>query len=224
MSYLFSDLQNKLSSLLGDSNTGTDDQWPLATRKKELNRGELQFCKDSHLLMEYATGTIASAQLAMPSDWLETFILIINNQVVDYTREISIKDYQRYYQWTGTPPYYYYWRFSGTRYMKFFGSVNGQTYLFYYFKRPTTDLSADSDVSIVDEEYREGIAYYAAAELLEQIGKTQMADRYRALYLKYVRDAQTLSEKLFTTKDYPNPDVNLVGGPTQDVQGGGYTV
>ncbi len=222
MSYLFSDMQSKLSGLLGDSNTAVSDMFPLANRKKEINRGEMQFAKDTYLAKEYATGTISSAQIAMPSDWLETFVLIVNNYIITNDREVSIKDYDRYYNYTGNPPYYYYWEFSGIRYIKFFGASTGQTYKLYYFKKPSIELSSDSDVSIFSEEFREAPAYYAAAELLQQVGKQQTSDKYRQIYMNFVREAQKKSERTFIDKQYPVPDVNMVGGSSTDVEGGGY--
>jgi len=223
MSYTFSDQQSKLSSLLGDSNTGSDDMFPLAQRKKEINRGELQFAKDSLLLKEYATGTVASAEISVPSDWLKTFVLIVNNQVITNDREISIKDYERYYNYSGTPPYYYFWEFSGTRKIKFIGSSTGQTYLLYYFRKPTTELSSDSDTSVFPEEYREASVYYAAAELLQQIGKHEQSNKYRQMYFEFVRKAMLDGEAHYLDKQYPVPDVNIIGGgSTTDVQGGGY--
>jgi hypothetical protein len=221
MSYVFSDQQAKLSSLLGDSNTGSDDQFPLATRKKELNRGELQFAKDSLFLQEYATGTITGTQIAVPSDWLETYSLIINNQVVDNTREVSIQDYERYYTYSGAPPYFYYSQQSGTRYINFFGSTNGLTYKWYYFKKPTTELSSDSDTSLLPDEYREGPVYYAASELMQQIGKQDLSNTFKQKYQLIVRDAQMAVEKLRLNKQYPNPDYNYVGNTTIDIVGGG---
>jgi len=221
MSYAFSDQQSKLSSLLGDSNSSSDDQFPLATRKKEINRGEWQFAKDSKFLTEYATGTISGTQIAVPSDWLETYILIINNQVLSPDREISIEDYERYYAFTGTPPYFYYSMQSGTRYINFFGSTNGLTYKWYYFKKPTTELSADSDTSLFPEEYREGPVYYAASELMQQIGKQDLSNVFRQRYMLIVRDAQMAVEKVRMTKLYPNPDFNYVGNTTTDIVGGG---
>lgn len=222
MAYTFLNIQSKLSTLLADSNVGTDDAFPTATRLKELNRAEMAFCKDSMSVLEYATGTISGTSIAIPSDWLETHIMIIANQRLDASREISIQDYERYYNYAGAPPYYYYWEASGTRSIYFFGSVNGQTYKWYYFKKPTTDLSGDSDTSIVRDEYREALAYKAASELLQQQGKHAISDKYRAIYQQYVEDAKRQVEKLYTSQIYPNPDVNLIGGSITDIQGGGY--
>lgn len=222
MSYLFSDQQSKLSVLLSDSNTGTDDAFPLAIRKKELNRGELQFAKDSKCLVEYATGTISSNQIAIPSNWIETFALVVNEQIVSKDREISIMDYERYSTYAGSPPYYYYWVFSGTKYIKFFGDVNGQSYKLYYFKKPTTELSGDSDESLLDEEYREAPVFYAAAELLQQQAKNSISDKYRTIYQKLVRDAQKSTEDRIRTQHYPSPDFNIIGSSDNDIQGQGY--
>lgn len=221
MAYTFADQQAKLSRLLGDSNTGTEDQFPLADRKKELNRGELSFAKDALYLTEYATGVVAGNELALPDDWMETFAFIVNNSVIKDDREVAIGDWERFYNYTGSPPYYYYWRFSGTRKIKLIGTVNGLTYNLFYFRRPTTELSDDADVSIHDEEYREASAYYAAHALLEQIGKTQMSDRYYSKYLKLVRDAQQLAEKHILRKNYPHPDTGQLVGSETDRQGGG---
>lgn len=221
MSYTFSDMQSKLSSLLGDSNTEATDMFPLATRKKELNRGQMQFCKDAKSVLEYATGTVTSSQIALPSDWLETFVLIIDNYVITNDREISIKDYERYYNYTGSPCFYYYWEVSGTRYIKIFGSAT--TYKLYYFKKPSTELSLDADVSILPEEFREAPCYYAAAELLQQIGKHSQSDKYRLIYNNFVREAQRVAERMYMDKQYPVPDVNYIGGTSSsDYQGRGF--
>ena len=83
MSYAFSDQQSKLSSLLGDSNTDTDSMFPITQRKKEINRGEWQFAVDALDLKEYATSTVSSGQIALPSDWIQTHILIVNNIVIN---------------------------------------------------------------------------------------------------------------------------------------------
>ena len=222
MSYLFSDQQSKLSTLLADSNTGTDDAFPLATRKKEINRGEVQFAKDTHILKEYATGTVSGNQIAIPSDWLETYTLIVGNYVIKDDREVSIQDYERLYNYGGNTPYYYYWEFSGTRYIKFFGTATGSTYYIYYFKKPTTELSSDSDTSLFPEEYREASVYYAAAELMQQMGKNSISDRFRQRYFEFVRKAQEDVEKHHMTKNYPHPDINEVGGFTNDIQGIGW--
>lgn len=222
MSYLFSDQQNKLSGLLGDSNTSTDDAYPLAPRKKELNRGEMQFCKDSHSIKEYTTATIASNEISVPSDWLETFVLIINNRVITRDREISVKDWERFYNYGGSTPYYYFWEESGTRKIKLIGSVNGQTYKLYYFKKPVTELDLDADTSIIPEEYREAPVYYAAAELLQQLGKHQQSDKYRSIYQNFVRSAIKDAENHFMDKQYANPDLDIIGEYGRDVQGGGW--
>lgn len=222
MAYTFGDQKNLLSVLLGDSNTGSDDAFPETIREKFINDGELQFAKDSLCLMEYATGTVSSSQIALPSDWLETFIIVVNDRVLDPSREISIQDYERYYNYTGNPPYYYYWRFSGTRYIKFFGSPNDQTYKLYYFRRPTTALADDTDTSIHDEEYRQASVYWAAASLLQQSGKNTQADRYLQIYQKFVRDAEMQNEKHIVKKMYPNVDVNIVGSSETDITGGGW--
>lgn len=222
MSLAFSDQQSKLSSLVGDSNTGADDAFPLAQRKLEINRGELQFAKDTHLLKNYATSTVSSSEISVPSDWLETFTLIVNNYVVKDDREVSVQDYERFYNYSGQPPYYYYWEFSGTRKIKFFGDVNGQTYYLYYFSKPTTALSDDTDESLFPDEYREASVYYAAAELLQQQGKHEQSDKYRLVYANFVRSAKKDGESLFITKNYAQPDLNIIGGAqTTDYQGQG---
>lgn len=222
MSYIFSDQQSKLSSLLGDSNTGTDDMFPIAQRKKEINRGEMRFCADTKLVRERATGTISSAQIAWPSDCLEPYLLIVNNSVITGDREVSIKDYERYYNYGGTPPFYYITEESGVRYFKFFGTSTGLAYILYYFKKPSTELSSDSDTSILPEEYREASVYYAASQLMSQIGKNEIADRYLQIYLGLVKEASAYAERFYVDKNYAVPDFNHIDNNTTDVQGGGF--
>ena len=79
MSYTFLDQQNKLSRLLGDANTSSDDAFPLDDRKKEINRGEVQFAKDTKMLMKKITGTVSNQEISLPSDWFETYVLVVNN-------------------------------------------------------------------------------------------------------------------------------------------------
>lgn len=230
MSFTFLNAQEKLSRLLGDPNSGTDDQWPVADRKKELNRGELQFAKDTGLLREYATSTISSMAASVPSDWLETTAFYIINSSkyirIDNDREISVKDLERHGDYGGDLPFFYLWELSGTRKMNFLGSTgnNGRTYKWFYKKKPTTELSADADVSLFPEEFREGPVYYAAAELLRQIGKTDQSNDYMAVYAKFVRDGLALAEKLYPEYEQPRPDFNIADTTIQDRQGGGVPV
>lgn len=222
MSWTFSDSQDFLSQLLGDPNTSSSDMFPTDQRNRELNNAEIQFARDAMNLREYATGTISSSQIAMPSDWLKTFILIVDNMVLNANREIAISDWERYYNYSGTPPYYYYWEFSGTRYIKFFGS--GTTYNLYYFKRPTTALVNSTDVSLHPEEYRKGIVYYAAAELMKQIGKHQESNLFYQSYQEYVIRAREDIGKSYIEKNYASPDFGDVDvNSTGDTQGQGYS-
>ncbi len=223
MGMTFLDAQNKLSVLLQDSNTGADDAWPLAIRKTELNRAELQFCKDSKLIRNKATGTLdATNKLALPSDFLEVVSLIVGNYVLNRDREISIADYDRFYQNSSTYPVYYISQESGTRYINFLGTVTGTAYIFHYIAKPSTALSGNTDESIIPDEFRDASPYYAAAQLLQQVGKSEYADRYLAIYTRLVRDGQAQAESLYMTKQYANPDVNSIDAGTTDQQGVGY--
>lgn len=223
MSFTFSDAQNKLSVLLQDSNTGTDDAWPLAIRKKELNRGELQFAKDTKLYRNVATGSLdATNKLAVPNDWLETTCLIVNNYVLNRDREIAIQDYDRFKDYNGTYPIYYMTQESGTRYFVFLGSVTSATYTLHYIARPTTELDLDASTSVFPEEFREASCYYAAAQLLQQVGKSEYADRYLAIYTRFVRDAQLMAETMYMSRQTANPDTNCISAGDVDIQGQGY--
>lgn len=222
MAMTFANQQTLLSVLLGDSNTGSDDAFPLATRKLFLNRGELQFSRDTKMLRERTTGTVSSAQLAVPSDWLKTVAIIVNSVNLQQDREISIQDYERWYNSSSVRPAYYMSEESGTRYFKFFGSPNGQTYILYYIKKPTTALSSDSDESLFPDEFREASVYWAAGELLQQAGKNTIADKYKAIYNNYVREGQKYTEDLYIDKQYANPDLNFIDRGESDVAGGGY--
>lgn len=220
MSMTFADQQTLLDVLLGDPNEGSDDAYPTAVRKLFLNRGELQFAKDSKLLREKATLTITSNQSAVPSDWLESIALIVNNRNVLTDREISVQDYERWYSSGSATPAVYMTEESGVRYFNFYGSATTGT--LYYIKKPVTSLSGDSDESLFPDEFREASVYWAAGELLQQIGKSTIADRYKTIYTKFVRDAQERATSMYISKQYANPDFNLVDAGETDVVGGGY--
>lgn len=223
MSYTFLNAQEQLSVLLQDSNTGTDDAFPLTVRKKQLNRGEMQFCKDSLLIRNKATGTLDSTnKLAVPADFLETTALIVNGTVINSNREVSIQDYDRYKDYAGAYPFYYMTMESGVRYFVFFGAVTSVTYILHYIAKPSTELSADSDTSILPEEFREAPVYYCAGQLMQQIGKSEYADRYFNMYQRMVRDGQMLAEKTYLTRQYANPDLNMMDASANDTQGYGY--
>ena len=66
--YDFSQLKDKLSELLGDSDTATDSQFPLTSRERAINEAEVAFSIDSKNLLEKATGTVASMEIDFPSD------------------------------------------------------------------------------------------------------------------------------------------------------------
>lgn len=220
MSYTLNDQLNFLSTLLGDPNSSGDDQWPTAQRLTEINNGELQFARDAKNLREYATGTVTGSQIAVPSDWLGTYVLIIDDKVISNAREIALQDWERYSNYAGAPPYYYFWEFSGTRYIKLIGSAT--TYKWYYFKRPTTALSLTTDVSIHPEEYRKASVYFAASELLKQIGKHQESAIMNNEYSEYVMRAQGDVGKSFINKEYAQPDFGEGNISTTDIQGQGY--
>jgi len=215
----FVEQQALLSELLGDPNTSTDDMFPLARRKAALNRGDIHFCRDSHCVREYATGTVASNEIALPSGWLETFCLIIDDDVIDNRREIALHDWEKYND-NYDDVYYYIWEYSGTKKMKFTtnSDVNGETYELYYFRKQTTALSADADESIIPDEYREGPVFWAAYWLLQQIGKTELAAQCKAQYSQLVADALIKTKKEYIKKHYPKPDIEAgteIGGYKQ---------
>ena len=223
MSYTFLDQQNKLSSLLGDPNTDTDSMFPSAQRLTELNRGEVQMAVDAMDIMELATGTVSGGQISLPSDFVKLYVLILNNVVITNDREVSLKDWERYYNNGDARPYYYIWTISGTTYIKLLSTgSNGQSYSLYYFKKPTTALSSNTDTSLHLEEYREGPVYYAASELMKQIGKATQADQFRQYYESFVQRASDNARKLYIDKEYPRPDFGILGPQSTDTQGGGW--
>lgn len=210
MSYTFLDAQSKLSVLLQDSNSGSDDAWPIALRKKEINRGEMQFAKDTKCarnVQTEATTAIASNKLALPADFLELVCLILNGYVISKDSEIAVQEYEDYKNYGGDRPYFYVTEESGVRYFNFIGVADGVAYSLHYIKKPSTELSGDSDVSIFPEEFREASVYYAAAQLLQQVGKSEYADRYLAIYTRLVRDGQSYAESLFKTRQNATPEV-----------------
>lgn len=228
MSYTFEHQQDFLSTLLADSNTDSESMFPLAKRKKELNHAEVQFAKDSRILQEYATGTIASMELALPSGWFETFAFIVtissSDRLITRRREISAQDLERYGSYAGNIPYYYFWTFSGTRKIKFVGSssaINGATYKIYYFKFPTTELDLDADTSELPEEYRQGPVFKAASNLLRQIGQYTRAKECLSEYNRLMMQAQQQSELWFTKVELPTPDLNIIEAEAVDIQGSG---
>lgn len=227
MSYSFLDQQNKLSELLGDPNTTTSDQFPSAIRLKELNRGELQFAIDARDLHEYATGTISSMQVPVPSDYISMFVLIIitttSQIVINSTDEISLKDWERYYLYQSNRPKFYVWDFSGTKQINLIGQTqNGQTYKLYYFKKPVTELSAITDTSLHREEFREASPFYAASQLMQQIGKYTQAQQFREQYQMYVDRAYEIQKEEYIDADRATPDFGVNPSVLTDVQGRGY--
>lgn len=229
MSYSFGDQQNKLSSLIGDPNTTTSDMFPQAQRLKELNRGEWQFAVDARDLKEYATGTVSGSQISLPSDFVSMHVLIMSTTVSQIVltndREISLKDWERYYLYQSDRPWFYRWDYSGTAYYKFLANsanVNGQTYYLYYFKKPTTELSSTTDTSLHREEFREASPFYAAAQLMQQIGKYTQAQQFMQEYQGYVERAKDTVMKEYIDVERAVPDFGIRTQILTDTQGHGY--
>lgn len=221
--YRFVDSLNKLSSLLGDGNIGTDDMWPLAIRKKELNIAEWALAHDARDLMGYQSGTIdSSGVITLPTDWIETHVLTIGGVVVTNDREIALEDIERYASYGNSIPYFYFWTDAvGELNINLIGAVEGSLYKLYYFKKPTSELSDDNDISLHQEEFRPSTAYHAASELMRQIGNMQKANEYRAIYEAGVIKADNWARKKYITKNYARPDFGGIEF-SQDTQGQSY--
>jgi len=220
----FAEQQAFLSELLGDPNTSLDDAWPLARRKKAINRGEIQFAIDAKCVKEYATSTISDNELDLPSDWIETFVLVIDNKTISTKREMALINWGRHYSGGPDDPVYYIWEFSGTKKMKFMSTAgfNGKTYYLWYFKKPTTALNADTDESIIADEFREGSVYFAAHRLFQQIGRTELSDRYLKQYSLYISKAIIQTGKEYLDNKPAVPDIGDIGyESTQNKQGKG---
>lgn len=222
--YQFVDSLNKLSSLLGDGDSASADMFPLEIRKKELNIAEWQLAQDAKDLAGYQSGYLTSTNvLTLPTDWIENHLLIVNNRMVSNNREIALADYERYYNYTGDNPYFYYWvDGAGEHNINFFGSVTDAPYRLYYFKKPTSELSADDDISLHPEQFRMATAYHAASELMRQIGRNSIANDYRAIYEAMAMKAFDWARKHYITKEYARPDFGESDATTVDTQGQGY--
>lgn len=228
MAYTFEDQLNFLSTLLSDSNTDSDSQWPLAQRKTEINHAEKQFAKDSRILLEQTTGTASSKLITVPTDWLETFVLYVTVGGVKYKvtndREISPKVLEEGDVYNGDQPYYYFWTFSGVRKIVLVGSssLSSASYELFYFRQPTTALDLTSDTSVFPEEYRKASVYKAASELLPQIGQYQRSEWCLGKYQALVAEAKFVSERWYKDTDNPRPDVLGIGADdVTDRQGNG---
>lgn len=223
LTYTFGDQLDLLSILLGDPNDSTEDMFPSAIRKMYINRGEIHFANDSKCIRNYATGAVAAQAITCPADWLKNHVLVLNGYDISKL-EVALQDYDRYlnsgdYHW-------YQWPVSGTDKINFLSAVgDGLTYKLWYFGRPTTKLDSTSDVSIIPIEYREASVYWAAAELLKQIGKTDLANQALAVYAAYVSSAEEDMKKKYMDRVNPNVDTGVDLGSAQsevDIQGRGY--
>ena len=229
MSYIFTDQLNFLSGLLGDSNTDTSSQWPLAQRKTEINHAEKQFAKDTMMLQENSSSTIANMELAVPSGWFATFAFYVTVSNIKYridnNREIAPSDLERWADYGGSIPYYFFWGFAGTRKIKFLGNasaINGTTYDWYYFEMPTTDLDDGADVSIIPEEYRQASVHKAASNLLQQVGQYTRAQQQLQLYNNLVTQGRSQAGRTYLDYDQPRPDFNIIDSEVPDRQGQGW--
>ena len=223
MALTFAQQQSKLSRLLGDSNTSTDDQWPLADRKSEINRGELIFAQKSRSLIRQINGTVSSQKISLPSGYLGIHVLFLSGQYLTGEAEMPLADAGRYLN-SGDYKYYF-WvdgTASTTRAINFIDSnANSEAYRLYYFGLPTTDLSGDSDESPLQDEYREGPVFYAASQLLPQTGKLELAEYYNQKFLQIVNEAKEETEKHVMSVIKAVPDVYPAEQLDRDVQGVG---
>lgn len=203
----FLQMQSLLSRLVGDSGVDSDSAFPTADRQFEINQGCQQFAKDSKSLLGYVTSTVASQVISLPSGFLGIHALILDDILLTNMNEVAIEEWEKYVN-SGEDKYYFWVNASNTRQLNFFSSnSNSKTYKLHYYRKPTTDLSADSDETPIETQYRRAPVYWAAAELLFQIGKTQMSQLYREKYETLAIQARIETEGLVKKLYLPNPDV-----------------
>ncbi len=223
MSYTLGDQLDKLASLIGDPNDSADNMFPATQRTKEINRGELNLAIDAKDLIAYTTGTISGNSITLPSDYVDLYMIIINEIItLQSFNEISLEDYNRYS--IGGDPCWYLWTdASGNELMNIIGtSISGDTYKLFYFKKPTTELSALTDTSLHREEFREGSVYYAASQLMLQIGKSQQSDNFNLRYQAMVQKADAWARSRYIRKNSAMPDLGPSGINATDIQGRSY--
>lgn len=200
--------QSKLSRVIGDPNTSADDIFPLADRKAEINRGEVLFANTSRSLLRYATGTISSQTISLPSGFIAIHELVVNDENMTGLREMPLQNWERNID-SGENRYYFWANASGTREIKFIDSASdGLTYKLWYFSAPTSDLSGDSDESPFEDQYREASVYYAASEFMITIGKFQMAEYFRSRFFDMANEARLRTEELYLNSQRVYPDIS----------------
>lgn len=222
----FLEQQSKLSRILGDSNTTTDDQWPLADRQFELNRGEMRFAVDTKSLLRREDGTVTSKKIALPTGFLGVHILVVNNITMTSENEMPLADYGRYIN-SGEDQYYFWVDSSSstTRAINFIAtSTEGKAGILFYYGKPTSDLSADTDESPFEDEYREASVYYAASQLLPQAGKTELASYYKNEYENLVARATYETENKVKSVIKAVPDILRETVYDADIQGIGEQI
>lgn len=225
MAYTFDDQLNFLSTLLADSDSDTSSMWPLAQRKTEINHAQLQFARDTKILLERTTGTATSKEITLPSDWLETFVMYVTVGGIKYKvtndRELSPKRLEEANLYAGDIPYYYFWTFSGVRKVVLVGSAGlaSASYELFYLKKPTV-LVETTETSDFAEEYRKAPVYMAASELLKQIGQYTRSGVLMQSYDRLAAQARQEAERWYVDWDAPRPDVLGIGyDDTTDRQG-----
>lgn len=178
--------------------------FPLATRKKFINKGEVQFAIDSKCLRELTTGSVASQSISLPSNWVKNHVLYVGSREVSKF-EIALQDYERYLN--SSEYYWYQWTVSDVEKIMFVTSAVGTSaYSLWYFKKPTTALADVTDESIIPLEYRDASVYWAAHMLLKQIGKTDMAANMLSMYSAFVNGAMTDVKERYMNRVNPNVD------------------
>ena len=215
----FLEQQDSLARELGDPNSTTDDQWPLVDRKFEINFGELQFAKDTKMLLRIKTGTVTDKKIAIPSGWIETYVLVVNNKTFTNNKEISLTEYEKFVN-SGGDHYYYWTDESGNRLLNFINTnQDDQEYRLYYFGKPTVELTADGDTSIFPSEFRKASVLFAAFTLLKQIGMTELSATKFGEYQKLVAEGESYSKKLYRNIENATPEICDDEEPQIDRQG-----
>lgn len=219
MGMTFLNQLDKLARILGDANTSSDDQWPIADRKFEINRGEQMLAKRSRSLLRYTTGTVSSQAISLPTGFLGIHVLVVNDEIMSGLREMALQDHERMIN-SGEDRFFFWANSSGTRQINFIDSASdGLTYKLWYFIKPTTSLVSDSDESLFEDEYREGSVYYAASELLPQTGKLELAEYWKGRFNEVAEELRIRTEQLYLNSIRSYPDLGVSDGNDKDKQG-----
>jgi len=204
-----SDIIKRVRFIIGEPNEDrfTDDDSSLSPMGiiSLINDAALDFASLSHCLLSSSTTSLVAAQseYSLPSDCLAPYRITVDGEEIRQKTQRELDELLSEWQSeSGTPLYYFY---SGETTIRLVPTPDtdmaGKDLEIFYYEKPD-EMSQDTDVCDIPDEYCPYLASYVGAIILENDGEVNKANLHWQRYYSGVKIAKQATERRIK-REYP---------------------